>query len=529
MRIDRIRRRSTVAVLLGLTIAVVASACGGESTWVSKSPADTLVVGLYTEPTAVDPQREYFWETFRASRNVYEPLVQEVLSSDQGVTKLAPGLATAWRPNADATTWTFDLRKNVKFQDGTDFDAAALDFNVKRFTDPAFEFYDEKSAAMLKARFSDLTGTRIVDDHTYEFTFTRPYLGFPRLLAQSIGSPLVFSPAALRKYGNDGLSEHPTGTGPYRWVERKINDHITLEKFDGYWGTAPKLKRLVFRTIANNQSRLAAFQSGEIDILTRVQPTDVELLERQGASVPKGTAAQLDYVSFLFGNKWSQNPRVREAVSLAIDRKGLADNIYSGHAQPLWSFLNPGNEAYDAGARNYSYDPEKAKQVLAQAGLTPNQVSFNIIADLAGQPEAEAISADLKKVGINAPVVALERGNYSSRISNPQPDDGFHLGEYGGTYPEWALEGFNSTVLANGGDKFVDYPAITRALDAARYTSDENARIPAWQNADKVIAADHAVIPTVNFTSYYAISPKVRGFVFANTNWYDLGPVSKEN
>lgn len=514
-------------------LALLLSGCGssgGPAGSGSSEPQDggTLVVGLYTEPTAVDPQREYYWETFRASRNVYEPLVQEELSSNSGVTKLVPGLATAWRPSADGAVWTFDLRPGVKFHDGTDFDAAALDFNVKRFTDPSFEFYDDKSAAMLQARFDDLKSTRIVDDHTYEFTFNRPYLGFPRLLAQSIGSPLIFSPQALRTYGNDGLSEHPTGTGPYRWVERQANDHITLERFPDYWGTAPHLDKLVFRTIANNQSRLAAFQSGEIDILSRVQPTDVELLERQGAAVPEGTGAQLDYVSFLFDNPWAQNAKVREAVSLAIDRQGIADTIYSTHAQPLWSFLNPGNEAYDPNAKVYEYDQDRAKQVLRDAGLQPGQVRFNIIADLAGQPEAEFISDNLKQVGIDASVVALERGNYSSRISNPLPEDGFHLGEYGGTYPEWAREGFEDTVLANGGERHIDYPKIRKALDDARFTPDEGARIGLWQAADAAIAADHAVIPTVNFTRYYAVSPRVHGFVWPNTNWYDLTPVWKD-
>ncbi|MET0451545.1 MAG: ABC transporter substrate-binding protein [Mycobacterium sp.] len=522
-------RRGLLSVLAMLTVLMSGCSSSGAGGG-SSDPQDggTLVVGLYTEPTAVDPQREYYWETFRASRNVYEPLVQEDLSTNEGVTKLVPGLATAWRPNANATVWTFELRPGVKFHDGTDFDAQALDFNVKRFSDPSFQFYDQQSAAMLKARFEDLKSTRIVDDHTYEFTFNRSYWGFPRLLAQSIGSPLIFSPQALRTYGNDGLSEHPTGTGPYRWVEREPNDHITLERFADYWGAKPRLDKLVFRTIANNQSRLAAFQSGEIDILSRVQPTDVELLERQGAAVPEGTGAQLDYASFLFGNPWAQNKQVREAVSLAIDRQGIADDIYSTHAQPLWSFLNPGNEAYDKNVRVYDYNPDRAKQVLAGAGIAPGQVHFNIIADLAGQPEAEFISDNLKQVGIDAPVIALERGNYSSRISNPLPEDGFHLGEYGGTYPEWAREGFQDTVLANGGERFVDYPRIGQALDAARFTTDDAARIALWRQADAAIAADHAVIPTVNFTRYYAISPRVHGFVWPNTNWYDLTTVWKD-
>src|SRR6478609_6835076 len=184
----RTRRSITALTATMAVLALLLSNCGtsgGPAGSGSSEPQDggTLVVGLYTEPTAVDPQREYYWETFRAARNVYEPLVQEELSSNSGVTKLVPGLATAWRSSADGAVWAFDLRPGVKFHDGTEFDAAALDFNVKRFT------------------------------------------------------------------------------GPYRWVERQANDHITLERFPDYWGTKPHLDKLVFRTIANNQSRLAAFQS----------------------------------------------------------------------------------------------------------------------------------------------------------------------------------------------------------------------------------------------------------------------------
>ncbi|MBA4025150.1 MAG: peptide ABC transporter substrate-binding protein [Gordonia sp.] len=509
--------------------AALLTACGGSSGGdsASSTPRDggTLVVGLYTEPTAIDPHREYFWETFRASRNIYEPLVQEDLSKAEGTPALIPGLATEWTPTDDARTWTFKLREGVKFQDGTDFNAEAVDFNIRRFTDPTFEFYDQRSAGMLKARFSDLKSARVVDPTTYEFTFNQPYLGFPRLLAQSIGSPLIGSPAAFRQYGNDGIADHPVGTGPYSFVERKINDHITLERFTGYWGQRPHLDRLVFRTIENNQSRLAALQTGEIDILTRVQPTDVDLLENQGYSVPAGTGAQLDYVSFLFDNQWAQKPEVRKAIALAIDRKGIADNIYSGQAQPLTSFINPGNEAYSPDLKNYSYDPEKAKQLLQQAGINSGQISFNIIADLAGQPEAEFISDNLKQIGITANVVALERGTYSSRISSPEPEDGFHLGEYGGTYPEWVREGFNSTVVSHGGEPYVDFPAISTALDTARYTSDDAARLDLWRDADKIIAENAAVVPTVNFTKYYAVAPGVHGFIWPQTNWYDLSAV----
>lgn len=486
----------------------------------------TLVVGLYLEPTAIDPDREFYWETYRVARNIYENLIQEDLSTNVGVTALVPGLATAWTPSDDYATWTLALRQGVKFQDGTDYNAQAVDFNIRRFTDTTFQYYDKVSAGIMGARFSDLKKAQAIGDFTYQFQFNHAYIGFPRLLAQSISSPLIFSPAALAKYGNDGLSGHPTGTGPYNFVSRELGNDIILERNPNYWGKRPYLDRLVFRIIPDDPTRLAALESGEVDIISRVEPEDVNGLLAKGFVVPAGHGAQLDYIQFNWGNKYIQNTQVRQAIAQSVNAPGDVQDIYDGYGQALRTFLPPGNVAYNANADyGYTHNPAGAKASLAASGYKPGEVTFNIVTWVEDAPEAAYLADNFKASGIDANVVGLDSAALATRFDNPQPEDGIFLGEYGGTYPEWVSEGYVESVTSTGGTKYVDNDTIQAAINAARYNSDYSTYVQLWQAADKAVVDNAAVVPTVNFHRYYALSPAVKGFVWPNTNWYSLWDV----
>ncbi len=539
-RFDReISRRTALRGLLagsaavGLPALLAACARGTSSTAKPLSAqkpvrGGTFISALYLEPTAIDPDREYFWETYRVSRNIYENLVQEDLAAPHGTAApaLVPGLATAWTPAPDFSKWTFTLRQGVKFHDGTSFNAQALDFNIRRFTDKTFKYYDSVSAGIMSARFDDLKAATVEGDYSYSFEFNHPYIGFPRLLAQSISSPLIFSPAALEKYGQNGLSSHPVGTGPYTFVNRVIGDHITLQRNPHYWGEQPYLDEIVFRIILDDQTRLAALESGQVHFISRVEPTDVQSLLSKGFNVPSGHGAQLDYILWNFANKFVQDPAVRKAVAQGINLPGDVQDIYDGYALALRSFLPPGNVAYVSDADyGYTYDLDAAKAGLTAAGYKDGDVSFNIVTDLEGEPEAAYLANNLKGVGISASVVALDRSTYVTRTSNPEPDDGISLDEYGGTYPEWVSEAYQSEVIARGGQKYVDDATIQQAINTARYNPNEADYVSLWQAADKALVDSAAVIPTVNFTRYYAYSTKVQGFVWPNTNWYDLSKV----
>jgi peptide/nickel transport system substrate-binding protein len=486
----------------------------------------TLIVGLYLEPSAIDPNREYYWETFRVSRNIYENLVQEDLSTNAGVPKLVPGLATAWTPSDGYRTWTLNLRKGVKFHDGTDFSAQSLDQNVRRFNDPTYRYFDKVSQTLLEARFGDLEKASVVDDFTYSFEFNHPYIGLPRLLAQSISTILPFSPAALAKYGNDGLALHPTGTGPYKFVSRQIGDQIVLQRNPGYWGKQPYLDKLVFRIIADDPTRLAALESGEVHLISRVEPQDVNSLTAKGFAVPAGYGAQVDYIQFNWTNKYIQNAYVRQAIAQALNRGGDATDIYDGYAKALRTFLPVGNVAYNPDADyGYTFDLAGAEASLARSGFKPGEVTFNIVTWNEDTPEASYLAENFKAAGINASVVGVTSADLAARQQSALPADGIYLGEYGGTYPEWISEGYAETVTSTGGTPYVNDKVISAAIAKARYNSDPATYVKLWQQADAAVVNNAAVVPTVNFTRYYGVSPRVKGFVWPNTNWYSLWDV----
>ncbi|GAA3680930.1 ABC transporter substrate-binding protein [Arthrobacter ginkgonis] len=519
-------------VLVAAALALSGCAAQGSQTSATAGGGEPvaggdLVVGLYLEPLALDPHRQGYWETYRVSSNILEPLVKEDLSDPKGPTKLLPALATEWSPSNDAKTWTFKLRDDATFHDGSPFNAEAVDKNLRRVSDKDYEFYDEQSAAKLANWFGTLEEGRVVDEFTYEFTFKKPFLGFPRILAQSMATLAIGNPAVWEKYGNDAFADRPEGTGPYKFVSRTIGDRIVLERNEDYYGEKPYLDTLTFRIIPNNQTRVAALLSNEVDLISYVQPQDVETLEGQGFQVPEGTAASLLYLSYNFTNPAFADERVRQAVIHGLDRQKLADELYNGYAKPLFSFEPPGNEAYDPDVRDFEYDPEKAKALLKEAGYDEGELAFTIVVDVANENTAEWLQSEFKDVGITVDIVSLDRTSYIARAYSPEPTDGLTLDEYGGSYAEWLSQGFNG-LTGKGLDK-ADFPEIVSGIDAALYNSDESTRIEKWQAAEETLRKSAVVVPAVNLTRYYAAGPNVRGFTFAATNWYDLTKVWLED
>jgi len=517
------------AVVTSLVLAL--AGCGSVTGAVAGTqPRDggTLIVGQYQEVTQFDPNRQYSWETWRIDRNIYETLVDEDLSSATGVPEIVPRLATSWTVSPDATTYTFQLRQGVQFSDGTPFDAEAVRFNVRRFTDPSFEYYDEVSAATMSLVYGDLASFDVVDDHTVRYTFTHPFLDFLRQIPNSGNAASgIFSPEALKKYGQDGLADHPVGTGPFVFTERVRGDHTTLERNPGYWGQRPHLDKVIFKPIGDDQGRVAALRTGTVDVISRVPPDSVSTLEEDGFAVPENRGApQIIYYSFNFGNPYLRDQRVRQAIIQAVDRKQLAATIYKGHAEAATSIVNQGNEAYDASAVDYPFDPAAAKTLLAEAGYQPGQVKFTILSDTTGQPTAEYVQQSLTAVGIDASVQSFEWITYGTRTANLQPQDGLYLGEWGYVAPSWVAIAHDHTVVEHGGDAFSATGAATvQAIDAAAGNPDPAGATRLWQAAARAWAKDATIFPLLSFNRYYAVAPRVGGFVWPQQNHYDLSRV----
>jgi len=528
-------RRALLAPLALIAIALpLLTGCGGASSaggaTAGGQPRDggTLIVGQYQEVTQFDPNRQYSWETWRIDRNIYETLVDEDLSSPTGVPKIVPKLATSWTITDGAKTFTFKLRQGVKFSDGTPFDAKAVQFNVRRFTDPKFKYYDKVSAATMGLVYADLASFKVIDDDTVQYTFKHPFLDFLRQIPNSGNAASgIFSPAALERYGQDGLANHPVGTGPFTFQERVRGDHTTLVRNTSYWGKRPHLDKVIFKPIGDDQSRVAALQTGAVDLISRVPPDSVASLEKQGFSVPENKSVpQIIHYNFNFDNHYLQDRRVRQAIIAAIDRKQLAAQIYKGYAEAATSIVNQGNEAYDPGAVDYQYDPAAAKKLIADAGYEPGQIKFTILSDTTGQPTAEYLQQQLKAVGIDASVQSFEWITYGTRAANLKKTDGLYLGEWGYVAANWVQIAHSFYVAAKGGDKYSDTSdATNRAIAAAADNADPDKVKELWQTASQALAKDATIFPLISFNRYYAVSKRVGGFVWPQQNHYDLSRV----
>ncbi|MER6527310.1 ABC transporter substrate-binding protein [Streptomyces sp. NPDC001508] len=525
-------RRTVLRGVLATAASGLLAACGatgtGRTAGSKARNGGTLMVGQYQEVTQFDPNRQYSWETWRIDRNIYETLVDEDLSSANGVPKIIPKLATSWKISDDATTYTFTLRRGVKFTDGTPFDAEAVRFNVRRFTDKDFEYYDKTSAATMSLVYSDLKSFEVVDDHTVRYTFNHPFLDFLRQIPNSGNAASgFFSPAALKKYGQDGLADHPVGTGPFTFEERVRGDHTTLVRNTEYWGTRPHLDKVVFKPIADDQGRVAALRSGAVDLISRVPADSVASLEKDGYDVPENKhVPQIIYYKFNLANKALQDKRVRQAIIRAVDREQLAKKIYKGYAEAATSIINQGNEAYDASAVDYAHDPAAAEKLLSEAGLASGDLKFTILTDTTGQPTAEFIQQQLKAVGIDASVESFEWITYGTRAANLKPTDGLVLGEWGYIAANWVRIAHNQYVAAQDGARHSHTSEATaEAIDTAAHNADASRSTELWQAAARTWAEDATIFPLLSFNRYYAVAPAVGGFVWPRQNHYDLSRV----
>jgi peptide/nickel transport system substrate-binding protein len=355
---------------------------------------------------------------------IYDGLVGWDLSRSDKTSLPVPGLAESWDVSADKTIWIFHLRKNVKFHDGTAWNADAAIFGLDRMLNKNFEFYAIKLASQLFSNLKWVESYRKIDDYTIEIKLKEPY----GLFHYDLTWLLFASPEAVRKYGNNDYINHPTGTGPFRFVSMVPGENMILEPNKEYWGEAPKLDRLILRPMPEASSRLAALQTGEVNWAEVPPPESMELLKKQGFQVLLNEYPHIWPLILNLQLKPWDNKLVRQAANFAIDREGLAKGLLNGAAQPAKQLMNPGNDWYSGGSIEYNYDPQKAKKLLAEAGY-PNGFETTWVVPSSGSgnmwplPMIEFVQKNLADVGIKVKVEVMEWVAFSNAYRGGFPKD----------------------------------------------------------------------------------------------------------
>ncbi len=460
----------------------------------ARVPADILVVGQIAEPRSMDPHTVTAVNDFRILVNLYDGLVRYA----DGSLEVEPALATAWTISEDGLTYTFQLREGVAFHDGTPFDAEAVVFNFQRMLDPDHPYHDT-GPFPLAFFFSAIREVEALDSHQVRFRLDEPFAPLLSNLAYPTG--LIVSPSAVQQHGRD-YARHPSGTGPYRFARWQTNRQVALQRNDAYWDGAPALAGVVFRPITDANARVTEMLGGGLDLMVEVPPDNLALFQEAPDFVVHEQAGP--HLWFLILNT-REGPfvdrRVRQAVNYAIDKRALVEDVLQGTATIAAGPTPAAFEwAYNPELSPYPYDPERARELLAEAGLGEGvQVTFYVTEGGSGMldpiPMGTAIQADLRAVGIDARIETYEWNTYLGRV-NPglegkadmaqmawmtnDPDTLPFLALRSDAWPEH--DGFNSGYYSN--------PQVDALLERARVSTDQEERAALYREMQMIVHED---------------------------------------
>ena len=458
------RRRVLQGVgLLGALAGVspLLAACGSSSSGKTLS-TDELKISIGAQPNSLDADKvsvgadEYF------ALNVYEYL----LSYDVNGKQIPAVAAEMPAMSSDGRVYTFKLRPNVKFHDGSTVTADDVKFSFERFVDP-------KMGNIFAYNLKQLDQVVIIDPSTVEIHLKQPDVAFLPLN----GAARIVPKAYIEKVGDDGFGLSPIGTGPLKFVSSQVNKGFVLERFDDYWGAKPSFKKYTFSFIPDSTARVTTLKSGQAELISAIPSQQIASLKKESNLVIK-TAVDGDDMHIKFNLQASQagkpwmDQKVRQALDYAIDRDVILDKVLLGLGQKI-SFLQPFDPSYEAGVKAglkpRAYDPDKAKSLLKEAGYAQGfEISFAGLAD-GRQPNsaelAQAVAGYWNDIGIKVDLKVLD---YSAWISSLK-----HGTEYGVMYQIWgdSLNGpsqrFTGEYQTGGAYTLIDDPKLDQLLITA--------------------------------------------------------------
>jgi peptide/nickel transport system substrate-binding protein len=345
-------------IVLSLLVLALAFAAGS----VFAQGKGTLNFGLSGNPDTLDPHKTSGTLTFQVLKSFYDTLIEPDPKGN-----LVPALAESWTVSADSKTWTFKLRKGVVFHNGQPFTSK----DVKA----TFERIKAKETASAKAsEFSLIAGITTPDDYTVVFTLSSPYTPLLASLASGWGAIL---PSGLIASGHNFASE-PVGTGPFKFEKWVRDNKITMTRNDNYWMKGlPKLQAVEFNIVPERAVQVQGLLSGAIEAVEFVDPEDLPLFQgNPKVTIKKGLSSLIMVMGINNSRAPLDDLRVRQAISYAIDKQTVLDVAYGG-GQVGHTFMDTGN-AYYSDFPYYPYNPEKAKQLLKEAGVGNKEITIAV-------------------------------------------------------------------------------------------------------------------------------------------------------
>jgi peptide/nickel transport system substrate-binding protein len=443
---DTVRPRSSLALALAIALTVALPPSGLAPAAAAPEGQITFAIHVSLAPSWFDPAETPGVITpFMTLYALHDALVKPMPGNPW-----APSLAESWTAAKDGLSHEFVLRKGVRFHNGDPLTAEDVKFS--------FERYKGAGASTLKAR---VAAVEVVDPLRVRFRLKQPWPDFMTFYATpATGAAWIVPKKYLEKVGDEGFKKAPVGAGPYRFVSFNPGVELVVEAYDGFWRKAPAVKRLVFKSVPDESTRLAQIKRAEADIAYSIRGPNAEEVRRTPGLTLKATHPT--FTEWLvFTQQWDpkspwSDRRVRLAANLAIDRQAINEAEFLGFGKPSHSIIPRDFEFYWT-PPPYPYDPAKAKQLLAEAGYPSGFDAGEIATDAVYAPEAEAVINGFQTIGIRAKLRPLERAGFYKADQEKQFK---HLVRVGSAAAGNAATRVEAFVISEGIRSYGGYPDI---------------------------------------------------------------------
>lgn len=546
-RSSRPAKRRVAAVAAGAAIgALLLSGCVDSQR--EEDPAaeesagvnSTFVFAASADPQSLDPAFASDGESFRVSRQIFEGLV----GVEPGTADPAPLLAESWETSEDGLSTTFTLKEGVTFHDGTDFNAEAVCFNFDRWYNWTGVQQAETVSYYYNALFRGFADEP--EDAVYDscevngegevtVNLAKPFAGF--IPALSLPAFAMQSPTALEEFNADDIGgsaeapvmseyadAHPVGTGPFKFEGWSVGEQVELSIYEEYWGEKGQIDEIIFRIIDDPQARRQALQAGTIDGYDLVSPADTAALEEEGFMVVPRDPFTILYLGMNHEVEELSDPLVREAIAHAINKEGLISQTLPEGTKVATQFIPEVVDGYNEDITTYEYDPERAKELLAEAGYPDGfEVQFNYPTGVSRpyMPTPEQVftnlTAQLGEVGITVtPSPAAWSPDYLNQIQGGT-DHGLHLLGWTGDYND--TDNFIGVFFGQEKPEFgFDNPELFSALSEARGMTDREEQTARYEEINQMIAEFIPAIPLAHPAPSLAFAPRVVSYPASPVN-----------
>ncbi len=508
-----LRRAMTVAALGLLAGATALQACGNSG---PTSPAEggTLTVAIAADVDTLDPAAEH---TVPAQQ-VLELMAEGLVAFDQKG-NVVPRLATSWTSSSDSKTWTFTLRKGVKFQDGEPFDANAVKFNFDRLL-------NKSTLGAQPGFFTVVSSTEVVDSDHVRFNLKEPFAAF--LHALTLGVATFIAPNSVNQAPNTPQHiEQPVGTGPYVFKDHVKGDHVTMTRNPNYWGPKPAYATQVYKASVEDTAREALIKAGQADIMVAPPNNDVAQLSNDSslhvlkASGPWSTGVIINNKSTQ--QPLLQKPEVRQALNYAVDKQAIIKTYLFGQGQELDSPFSKALPGY-CSVGTWPYDPNKAKSMPAAAGASGMEVT--LLTSPAGQQITQIVANYLRAVGLKVTVPNPVDNATALNLTHAAPDKAkyeLYIATLasGDMDPSRMMDDFRPEFPPGNtlNFSFYDNPTVGDLIAKGNADSSNN-RYQTYCQAEKIIWKDAPWIWLYSATNVLVTNNKVKNVYYLPNNYF---------